>query len=458
MSRASLIKMAGRNLSRNKTRNIATGIAMACGFAAFVALGGYLNRVENLLRILSVYGNRTGHLAIYKPDAIDKFVIDPEKYSFNEGEQTIIGQVISTVGSVAFYGGGIQATGLIGNGCRTFPFVAQGYDPAIEQKARQIPEVKAVVDELNVYSKGRGGWNYPAELGGLTVAEGLARLLHKPKVYDEFDKSQPADASEIDCLAANADARVEADSNVQLMTRSWSGMISAIDGEIISHFKTGIAETNSTHLVAPLGQLQKLLDTTNVAAYAVFLDLIDPKLVWAKKFEIESKLEKAGIKASVYSWADERVSPFYASTMGFLHTLVGFVGFVLAMIISFSIFNSATMTVIERSQEIGMMRSLGYTKKKVRFIFITECALLTFISLIFGGLLSVLAVIFVNNAGIPFKPPGAAVALTTKLTPDVISVVVATGIICSVSVATTLFAVWSISKQNVASLLLKVQR
>lgn len=458
MSRATLIKMAGRNLARNKRRNTTTAIAMACGFAAFVALGGYQNRIESILTLVSVYGNRTGHLAIYKPDGLDKFPINPELYSFNESEQATITQIIPTLSKVRYFGAALSGSGLVGNGCRTFPFLGVGYDPTLEKNVRELPDVKAINEELNIFSKGRGGWEFPAELGGIAVAEGLARLLHKPQVYDEVDKKAGADGGALDCLQADINSKIESDANVQLMTKAWNGQISAVDAEIIAHFKTGVAETNSTYMITNLDHLQRLLDTKNVASFAIFLDLPDPKLAWIQKIELEDKLEKAGIKASVYTWTDEKISPLYASTMGFIHTLVGFVGFVLAMIISFSIFNSATMTVVERSQEIGMMRSLGFTKKRVRLLFLSESLLLTGLALLFGVVIAVVSITSVNHAAIPFKPPGSAVVLVTKLLPDARTVIFATAAIIFVSLGATLIAVWSMSKQNVATLLLQVQR
>jgi len=45
-------RLALRNLARNKRRNFATGMAIALGFAALLALGGYVNRVEKYLRTI----------------------------------------------------------------------------------------------------------------------------------------------------------------------------------------------------------------------------------------------------------------------------------------------------------------------------------------------------------------------------------------------------------------------
>ena len=75
--------LAWKNLKRNRRRNLATGCAIALGFAALLALGGYITRVENYLRVYTIYGTRTGHLVIYKKNGYEKYSIKPRDYSLN---------------------------------------------------------------------------------------------------------------------------------------------------------------------------------------------------------------------------------------------------------------------------------------------------------------------------------------------------------------------------------------
>lgn len=454
---AGMWKIAGRNLLRNKKRNFATGVAMALGFCAFIALGGYLNWTENIIRVFTIYGSRLGHVVIYKQDGLEKHTVKPGLYSLDESDQTAIQKVVASIDDVEFSAGILYGTGLIGNGCRSFPFFGIGIDPLFEKKLRTHPEILKWNPKISNYEKGRGVWEYPGEIGAIAVAEGLAKLLHKTKVYDDI-ANEKQKLVIVDCMASDANEKIGADTNVQLAAGSWSGMMSAIDGEIVANFKSGMTETNNSVLLTSLEHLQKLYDTKGVTAYSIWLKIKNPKLVGAVTADIEKKLRAAHINADVYSWMDERVSPYYSGTMNFLHTLVGFIAVVLSSVIVFSVFNSSTMTIIERSQEIGMMRSLGFTKKQIRKLFIMEIILLTFFSVMAGGIISVIGVTLVNYSGIPFRPAGVSVDMTLRLIPNGIVIGASALLIFCLSVLTTLWAVWSVSKQNIANLLVKVQR
>lgn len=448
------LRLACRNLARNRRRNFATGMAIALGFAALLALGGYINRVQSFLRLYTLYTNRIGHITIYKKDALERYAIKPKDYSLGPIEQEHIRTALATIAGIDLHGGQLTGAGLIGNGCKTMPFLATGFEPELDRGLRQHPAVKSWQDALGQYEKGRGLWEYGEERGAVALATGLARMLGKLKVADDFPGTAPVVL--VDCMAADAKAQIGSDTNVQLVAGSWSGMMNAIDGEVVAHYNTGVTDTNNQAITLPLKHLQKLYDTPNVSFWSVWLK--DDALVPQVMAQLARQLQATDTEVDLYPWTDEQIAPFYSGTLQFLNVMISFLTVVLASIVVFSVFNSATMTIIERSQEIGMMRSLGYTRRGVRLLFVTEMAVLTAISVIAGGIIAMIGTGIVNQLAIELHPPGIAGVLHLKITPSLASIAAALGLIIGLALLTTWFAVRIVAKRNIATLVVGTQR
>jgi|LauGreDrversion4_2_1035121.scaffolds.fasta_scaffold00381_22 putative ABC transport system permease protein len=444
-------KLALRNLSRNRRRNFATGAAIATGFAALIALGGFVNRTENHLRVYTVYLNRVGHINIYKEDGLDKFSTKPRQYSLDDADVAKIKQVVAGIDNVEIHGGQLIGAGIVGNGCRTVPFVAKGIDPQVDLQLRNHAEMRRWVPKLRDFARGSGLWNYDDQLGGIVMSTGLAKILGKTVVYDELPKDHHP-VVVVNCAASDAREKIGADTNVQLVAGSWTGMMAAQDAEVVATFVSAIPELANSAVETSLAQLQRLYDTTSVTYYSLWLK--DPSQLKQNIALIKERLATAGLRVDIYPWMDENVAPFYSGTMQFVYVMVTFITFVLASVVILSIFNSATMTIIERSQEIGMMRSLGFTRRQIRQLFVMEMLLLAAFSIVTGGIVASLGIFLVNNLGVTYNPPGIVGGMILKLVPNV-KIVVQSGLVTlSLAVITTLLAVRKIVRTNISTLLL----
>jgi putative ABC transport system permease protein len=392
-----------KNLGRNIKRNIATGSAIAFGFAGTLYLGGYAFRTDNYLRVYTIFVAHTGHLAIFKKDGLSRYNTRPNQYSIDKQSQYQIEGVLQGLSQIDFYERKLTGMGLIGNGCKSFPFVASGIEVAVDQKVRSHGELLKWMPDLKFFIHGKGLWNYPEVQNPIGLSQGLAKALGKTKIHDEVGKEvapiMPCDSSEVvDSFAKDA--------NVQLLSGTWSGSMGVLDGEVVNHFTTGFDEGDNSAILISTDYLQKLFDTENIGQYAVWLkepgDLDEVYNLLKKNFaELKLPLD-------VYKWNNEKLSPYYYGTVDFLDYLINFIGTVLIVVIGFSILNSVTMTVLERSQEIGMYRSIGLRKNHIQKIFLMESFWLSLISLLAGALIGGLSIFILNSAHIIYYPPGVA--------------------------------------------------
>ncbi|MCX6118976.1 MAG: FtsX-like permease family protein [Proteobacteria bacterium] len=450
----SLSRMAWRNLRRNFRRNLATGVAITAGFTAFLLAAGYASRVESVLRYYTIYGLRTGHVTIQKKGSLEMYAIKPRLWSLDENAQSKITTVLATMTQIEKSGRLLKGQGLIGNGCKTFPFIATGVDLDVEQYAMTHPELLKWTPHITKLNIGRPIWEAEANVSPVAVSIGLAKLLGKSKTLDQIDRTQKL--SILDCSMPNVRDHFSDDANVQLASGTWDGQLNASDSEMMQLYSTGLVETNSSSIVLSMNQLQSLYNTKNIASYSVWLK--DAKDTQSTINTLNEKLGDFANELEILPWNEERIGPYYVGTMRFIVTMVGFIGCVLALVIILSIFNSATMTVIERSEEVGMLRSIGYTRGLVRLVFVLEGFFLTVVSTVFGIIVGLTSMFFVNRSGITFRPPGVEGGLQLILVPNFWVMILATVCVSSLAVFATWIAVSGISKKNISELVAGTHR
>ena len=76
----SWIKLAFRNLARNKRRSIVTILAATLGFAAVNLFGGFTTYMFVNLRDAFIYAGGNGHLQIYRTGYRQHGTTDPANY------------------------------------------------------------------------------------------------------------------------------------------------------------------------------------------------------------------------------------------------------------------------------------------------------------------------------------------------------------------------------------------
>ncbi|MGZ3695351.1 MAG: ABC transporter permease [Bdellovibrionota bacterium] len=394
--------LALRNLRRNLKRNIATGSAIALGFAGIIVLAGYSHRFDRYLSTFTIYVNHTGHLAIFAKDGLEKSPYDPAEFSLNGADQALIESVLKSQGNVEFFEGQIRGQGLVGNGCLSLPFYAQGYDPLIDKKLKEHEQVKEWMrPSFEFFLKGNGLWNYPNESGPVLLSKGLALALGKTKVHDEVANEPVTLANCKDPLFKD---QMNKDASVQLLSGTWDGALSAVDSEMVGLFSTGFQEADNSAIFAPAALLQKLFDTPNFTQYSIWLK--DPGRITQTLAELNSSFKAAGKEFEILRWNEKKLSPFYAGSTGFINAIVISVALILMSIVSFSILNSVTMTVLERAQEIGAYRAMGFRKAQVCWLYVQESVWLSVIASGLGLALGLAATFLINSAKIIYHPPG----------------------------------------------------
>ncbi len=102
----------------------------------------------------------------------------------------------------------------------------------------------------------------------------------------------------------------------------------------------------------------------------------------------------------------ETLNPFYGQTLAMFTAIFGFISVLMGAIVLFTVSNTMSMAVVERTAEIGTLRAIGLRRTGIRAMFVSEGVVLG----CFGAALGVSAALgaawAINQMGLTWTPPG----------------------------------------------------
>jgi len=134
------------------------------------------------------------------------------------------------------------------------------------------------------------------------------------------------------------------------------------------------------------------------------MDLIKAYLPQAEVFSLKFALEQFGV--------------FMSSVQIFLGIVSGIGLFITGL----WIFDTMTINVVQRTREIGVMKALGFKKRQIMFLFLSEAIVITIIGVAVGA---VLTIVLSNVVGIPMF----GMMIKPKITPRILLLVTVTPIV-----------------------------
>lgn len=356
------LKFSFRNIFKNRRRSIITIIAIAIGFSSLNLMGGYIQSIYTGLMEQSIIGERLGHLTIVKSGYFSKGKLYPEKYMLSESELSKVTSLLSEIEDIKLISPRMDLSGLVTNGNVSTIFISEGIKP------EDMIEIRGKYADL----PGMLDANNP---DGGAFSEELASLL----------------------------GLKEGDDAVMMLT-TIDGGINALDIQVSSIYNTGNVGTNDKFVLLPFSFAQKIYEYNGASRLIVLLQ--DIGMIPVVRAEILEKLHSAGMDVEVKTWKE--MSSFYNQVKMMFDMIFMFIFIIVLLIVVMSILNTMGMSVVERTREIGTMRSLGMRRFGVLSVFSIEGMLLAAIGCAIGVAVTYLISQIVYLLEIHYIPPNSS--------------------------------------------------
>ncbi len=128
---------------------------------------------------------------------------------------------------------------------------------------------------------------------------------------------------------------------------------------------------------------------------------------------LQALFDQHGLELEVRDFAE--LNPFYTQTLNFFRSIFLFIAAIMGVIVLFTVVNTMTMTIMERTNEIGTTRAMGVRRGGIRRQFLVEGCMLGVIGASIGLVIAFLVAIGVNQAGLTWVPPANISAIPLRL-------------------------------------------
>jgi putative ABC transport system permease protein len=381
-------RLALRNILRQRRRSIISTIAISFGVVALMLATGFIEWIFWATRE-GVAVTQIGHIQVVKPGYYDNGQADPFAYLLPQQSPALTSmQGLPGVQSITPR---LEFNGLVSHGDSTLSFIAKGIDPALDPSLRYLIIVQG--KQLSA-----------DDPKGILMGAGLA-----------------------------ANLGVGVGDKVVLLTGTRTGGMNAVEATIKGLASTSMKAYDDTMLRVPIDLARQLLHVSGGHAWIVSLKDTGMTETTMKRLQREPLLKPY----EMAPWT--KLADFYNKTVELLTQQINVVRLIIATIIVLSISNTMTMSVMERTVEIGTAMALGVRARRILVLFLLEGVLLGAIGGAGGIVLGYLSAAVISWVGIPMPPsPGmsrgftAAIIITPRIMLEALALAVTTTLVASI--------------------------
>lgn len=351
-----LIKIAFRNLTRQKRRTMLTVAIVSVGVIAVLLFSALSGSFKNMM-IGQITDSMLGHAQIHRKGYVSSLDNLPLSRVINTKQMRALDTIIKDEPRIVAYSKRILMGGMLSNYLETTSIKVAGIHPGDESAVTPL----------------------------LTSRIKKGTMLHKGEILlpELVTRGMGLKVGQTIVLVVN-----NAEGSVNGVSLKIAGIIESVMGPTGKYGYIHIDDA------------VQVLRMTEPEYSEIALRLKDISTLNAVNKGIKEKLATIKNKAGkpvfeVHTW--EKLSPFY-SIAQMLDLMALFINVILVAIVLISILNVMIMAVYERIKEIGTLAAIGTLPGKIRTMFLLEGLFLGFFGSITGSVIGVIAIMGVKYA------------------------------------------------------------
>jgi len=390
-----------------------TVFAMVLGLTAVLLFGGYVRDITYQLQ--SNYVQRSGHLQIQHTGYYNYGSGNPGAYGIRDYEaivaavrnDPVLAPMLVVVTPNLQFGGiaGNFATGV----SRTV--YANGVVVADQSLMREWNDYDMRVLRRPLSLSG-------TEPGSAVIGIGVARVLGLCAALGVSDcpaENPPpvvtngADLPDDISALANAGsvAKDPSQSRIEILAANSHGAPNVAGVNVVRAEFQGVKELDDVYVALHLVQAQKVIfggEPPQVTAIA--LQLKHTAQTPAARARLEGMLMTTFKDKPLEVLDYETLNPFYGQTLSMFAAIFGFISVLIGAVVLFTIGNTMSMAVVERTVEIGTVRAMGLRRSGIRAMFLTEAITLGVVGSLLGTAIALTVAWAINQMGLTWIAPG----------------------------------------------------
>jgi putative ABC transport system permease protein len=415
-----LVKFAFRNILRNARRSLMTTSAIAVGVAALVLFGEFVGNVITGLQTQTV--RRYGHLTVFRTGYFNFGAGNPGAYGISNyaGVIKLIKDDPVLAPRIRIVTPNVMLFGIAGNfevdASKTF--MGMGVVPSDRDRMRSWDEYRLLDGQVPDDSGLRDDDETRGVIGvGLARVLGLCESLKladcpaRPRPEGETiqDRAGPTTAV-LELAQRDRDAGPASGSTgprLDLLAATTGGAPNVLSLYVGKAEQQGVKELDDNFVAMHFSLAQKLLyGRGEPKAVGIVLQLQRTEDMPAVRARLDTLLKERGLDLEVRDFAE--LQPFYKQVIGMFGAIFSFLAVIMGVIVLFTVVNTMSMSVMERTSEIGTARAMGLRRAGIRRQFLIEGWMLGAIGATIGLALGALLAFLINHAGLTWTPPNQA--------------------------------------------------
>jgi putative ABC transport system permease protein len=349
------IKLAWRNIWRNWRRTILTSLAVAFGMISIIFTYSYIEGVsESIYRTL--IETELGHVKIVSREFLRlERVMPREQLVYNSQS---IENGISSLPGISTMTERIKFRLILSSEEENEPSLGVGINPEQEKNLFDLREHLIEGSYLEESS------------AGMLIGDGLAKKLGV-SIGDEL-------------LAVTTDINYST---------------YALTFTVVGIFKTGFTFMDKNFIYIPIEKAQEMLDCYG-AVHEILLLLEEPETAREISSGILTFLEENSLEDTItaVAWLDS----FFITYLPFANIAISSILLIIMIISALVILNTMLMAVVERTHEIGIIKSMGMRNGGVVALILVEATYIGLLGVFIGGLIGSGLSLLAQNTGLNF--------------------------------------------------------
>lgn len=406
-------KLALRNLLRNRRRTFSTLCAIIVGAIGILLFGGYNRSIEYSLQ--TTFVRDTGHLQIQHKDYLLYGTANPAEYSIKHYQKimALIDKDPELREMVVVSTPVLILNGIAGNYAAgtSRPVLIYGSEAAGQEALNQW-------DEYHLGKGIRDNTLSAKEPNAALIGTGVARMLQ----LCGFIADQPCGSSaplaesgstelpdDLQLLAQQTHEQREpaAKDQIELLAASVGGAPNIIRVKVETVQPQAARELDDSYVGIHLAQAQQLVfGREQPGVTAINLQLRNTEQLEVARARLQQLFQTSLADEPLAVYDFSQLQPLYSQILDMFGKIFHFLLVLILCIALFTISNTMSMAVMERTAEIGTLRAVGLKRQDIQRLFLNEGVLLGIIGCIAGIIISLFLAYIINRSGLTWHPPG----------------------------------------------------